>query len=289
MYIVDYIVYVITFRKLAWVVHIAGRSSKMVANEYMHKYETITYGPFNICSLASEPISCYIHTLQWELLEKRFLAILESKCCLDKPGKQVFLLTLIVNAWRDAFLCTYTYIRLCTHKHLWLWMIWAPNCFCFSKINRAWHRSKISILRFSKHVACRSGKYCNRVFRFADFGGEEGALEKAKQFESLVKTFTAEFQVSNKGIRAELLAGHNLKAKRTVHETLCAMEYHFFQSLSPIMEKRLKEITVTCQIRTYIYIHAKQAPCAGMVNYGKPILSLEHTGHGRYIGLRSVY
>lgn len=103
----------------------------------------------------------------------------------------------------------------------------------------------MSKVRFTKHVACRSGKYCNRVFRFVDFGGEEGALEKAKQFDRLVKRLLAEFQASAKIDRAELLAGHNLKAKRTIADTLSAMESHFFQGLSPIMEKKLKETTVT--------------------------------------------
>lgn len=87
-----------------------------------------------------------------------------------------------------------------------------------------------------------------RSFRFAEWDGEDGAIEYAKKFHTLVKLFLKEFAAAkNKDARAEILAQHDAKPKRTKLDTEVALEIHLFQGLSPRMEEQLKAAAVARQ------------------------------------------
>ena len=128
-----------------------------------------------------------------------------------------------------------------------------------------------TVRRFSKHVACRPTQSCSRVFRFAEFGGEEKSVEKAKQFVALVKTVLRAFDKAQKAERAEILEKHKAKPKRSIYDTRVAFEIHLYQGLSPHFENLLKEakaatgqkwernmlVPIHMYIHTYIhtYVH----------------------------------
>lgn len=103
-------------------------------------------------------------------------------------------------------------------------------------------------LRFTKHVQCKLSKSCVRTFRFAEWDGEDGAIEQAKKFQHLLKLAMKEFgSAKNKDERNEILAQHNAKPKKSKLETETALEMHLFQGLSPHFEKQLQPAAVARQ------------------------------------------
>ena len=92
--------------------------------------------------------------------------------------------------------------------------------------------------RYTKHVGCRPNKRCNRTFAFDIYG--DNALETAKKFERLVHDILKDFGCANKEKRAQILAEHKVKAKRTIADTSDTLEWHLFQGASKAFEEKLK-------------------------------------------------
>ena len=112
-----------------------------------------------------------------------------------------------------------------------------------------------TLVRFAKKVVLKPTKACKREFSFNTFGGKEATIEKAKEFERLVKDIIQEFEGAKQHRRAEILAEHAFKAKKSVLETSVALQYHLYSGSSVSFEKGLKKTTAATCLRmpsTYI-------------------------------------